>query len=43
MTDILWSILIVVVYYKIFIKLVRMGRSVKNEIVLDEAEEKISS
>lgn len=42
LTDILWSILIVAVYYKIFIVLVKMGKRKEVKIKLDEWEEKIS-
>lgn len=42
LTDILWSIIIIIVYFQFFKRLVKMKKIVKREIVLDEIEEKIS-
>lgn len=42
LTDILWSALIIAVMWQVFKRLLKMGKRVKNEVVLDECEEKIS-
>lgn len=42
LTDILWSLLIIAVYYKVFIKLVKMGKRKEAKVELDFFEDEIS-
>lgn len=41
LTDILWSVLIIAVMWQVFKRLLRMGKQVKNDVVLDEFEDEL--